>query len=176
MQWRSVLRAVEMHQMHRIYLRHNSKFILLLTLEFFGAHFWVCKSVYWSQKWCGYSPVVGCLHIKIKKMLHENWLIIWLTKKKITGVFCKKNFLVGRPPLYVTFSVRPSICPSLCPSVCPSVHCAAYLRNHTSSDHNFWRTYVKWWYLKAFFFIFFKILIFLAVRVVKGQKIGQNEK
>ena len=26
-----------------------------------------------------------------------------------------------------------------------------YLRNCTSSDHNFWYTYVKWWYLQGFF-------------------------
>ena len=28
---------------------------------------------------------------------------------------------------------------------------APYLRNRTSSDHNFWYTYVKWWCLQAFF-------------------------
>ena len=40
---------------------------------------------------------------------------------------------------------------SVHPSVRPSIHCAAYLRNRTSSDHNFQYTYVKWWCLKDFF-------------------------
>ena len=39
---------------------------------------------------------------------------------------------------------------SLFPFVCPCVHCAPYLRNLTSSNHNFWYTCVKWWYLQAF--------------------------
>ena len=64
---------------------------------------------------------------------------------------------------------------SLFPSIHPSVFCAPYLRNHTSSNHNFWCTCVKWWYLQAFFY-FFEILIFWAVREVKGQKIAQNDK
>ena len=74
-------------------------------------------------------------------------------------------FKVGRPPLYVTLSVRLS--------VCPSVHRAPYLRNHTSSDYNFWYTCVK---NTGVFSINFKILIFWAVRGVKGQKTVQNEK
>ena len=41
----------------------------------------------------------------------------------------------------------------------------------TSSDHNFWDTYVKWLYLQAFF-SFFQILIFQAVREVKVQKMA----
>ena len=64
---------------------------------------------------------------------------------------------------------------SLFPSVCPSVRCAPYLRNRTSSNHNFWYTCVKWWYLQAFF-IFFQILIFWTVKGVKGQKKAQNKK
>ena len=55
----------------------------------------------------------------------------------------KLSFLVGKAPLYVTFSVRPSVCHT------------SYLRNCTSYDHNFWYTYVKWWYLQDLFFIFF---------------------
>ena len=69
-----------------------------------------------------------------------------------------------------------SICHFFCPSVCPPVCCAPYLRNCTSSDHNFWYTYVKWWYLQGVFFNFFLILIFWAVRGVKGQKVAQKMK
>ena len=37
-----------------------------------------------------------------------------------------------------------SICHFFClPVCCSSIHHAQYLRNHTSSDHNFWYTYVK---------------------------------
>ena len=53
---------------------------------------------------------------------------------------------------------------------------APYLRNRTSSEYNLWYTHVKCWYLQVFFFIFFKILVFWAVRGVKWQKIAQNEK
>ena len=72
-------------------------------------------------------------------------------------------------------SVQPSVRLSVCPSNRPFVRCTPYLRNHTSSGHNFWYKYIKWWYLQAFF-SFFLILIFWAVRGVKGQKIAQNEK
>ena len=48
---------------------------------------------------------------------------------------------------------------------------APYLRNCTSSNHDFWCTYTKSWYLQEFFH-FFKILIFQAVRGVKGQKMA----
>ena len=64
---------------------------------------------------------------------------------------------------------------SVCPSICHTPH----LRNHMSFDHTFWCTYVKCWYLLSFYFFafhFLKILIFWAVREVKGQKIAQNEK
>ena len=29
-----------------------------------------------------------------------------------------------------------------------------YLRNRTSSDHNFWHTYLKWWYLQIIWSVF----------------------
>ena len=44
---------------------------------------------------------------------------------------------------------------SICHFFCPSVHRAPFLRNCTSSNHNFWYIYVKWWYLQALFFSFF---------------------
>ena len=42
-------------------------------------------------------------------------------------------------------------------SVCLSVCCAPYLKNHVSSNHNFWYTCVKWWYLLAFFKLFLNV-------------------
>ena len=49
------------------------------------------------------------------------------------------SFQVGHPTLCVTFS----ICLSIRPSVHLFVRCAPYLRNHTSSNHNFLYTCVK---------------------------------
>ena len=50
-----------------------------------------------------------------------------------------------------------------------------FLRNHTWYGCHLWCTCVKR-YLQVFFFYFFKILIFLVVKEVKGQKIVQNDK
>ena len=69
--------------------------------------------------------------------------------------------------LYITFSVCPSVRPSICRT--------PYLRSRTSSNHDFWYTCVKWWYLQVFF-LFSEILIFWAVSGVNRQKIAQNEK
>ena len=52
---------------------------------------------------------------------------------------------------------------SLFPFVCPTICRAPYLKNHTSCDHNFWYTYVKWLKDRRY-------------TCVKGQKIAQNEK
>ena len=68
-----------------------------------------------------------------------------------------------------------SLFPSIRLSIRPSIHPAPYLRNCTSSDHNFWytylvHTYVKWWYLHVFFSVFqnFDFLDF------HGGKRGKN--
>ena len=68
-----------------------------------------------------------------------------------------------------------SVHPSVRPSVCPSIHCAPYLRNRTLSNHKLWYTCVND-DISTLFFKFFEILIFWAVRGVKGEKIAQNEK
>ena len=73
----------------------------------------------------------------------------------IIAIIC--IFYVGHPPLYVTFSIRLFI------------RCTAYLRNHTSSNHNFWYTYVKWWYLQVFI-SFFQNFDFLGCYVGKRAK------
>ena len=68
-----------------------------------------------------------------------------------------------------------SLFPSIRLSIHPSIHPAPSLRNRTSSDHNFWytylvHTYVKWWYLHVFFSVFqnFDFLDF------HGGKRGKN--
>ena len=54
-------------------------------------------------------------------------------------------------------SVRLSVCPSV-----RRISRISYLSNCTSCDHNFWETYVKWWYFQAFFFNFFLNFDFLG--------------
>ena len=56
-----------------------------------------------------------------------------------------------------------------------SICCTPYLKNCISSGHNFWYTYVKWWYFQAFF-SFFQNFDFLGCWGVKGQKIVQYDK
>ena len=55
------------------------------------------------------------------------------------------------------------------------IHNMPYLRNSIAYEHDFCYTFVKWWYLWAFFH-FFKILIFWVVSGVKRQKMAQNDK
>ena len=81
------------------------------------------------------------------------------TRKTIKN-FCSTEFFFSivrwGAHLYMSLflSVCLTICLSVCPSVFPSVHCAQCLRNRTSPDHNFWYTYVKWWYLWLLFSCF----------------------
>ena len=89
---------------------------------------------------------------------------------------------MGHPPLYVTFSVCPSIRMSRTifqePYIMWSlflVDNALYLRNSVAYELDFWYIYVKWCYLQVFF-RFFKILILKVFRGVKGQKMVQNDK
>ena len=48
------------------------------------------------------------------------------------------------------------------PKIATKICLTLDLRNCTSCDYVFWYTCVKWWYIQQFFFIFFKILIFLV--------------
>ena len=75
----------------------------------------------------------------------------------LKGTLLSRLLGMGHAPLYVTFSIR------------PSVRRAPYLRNRRLSDHNFWYTCVRWWYLQAFF-SFFQNFDFQIVGGVKGQK------
>ena len=65
-----------------------------------------------------------------------------------------------------------SICHFFCPSIRPSIHCTPYLRNHTSSNHNFWCTFVKWWYLQVFFSFFFIEILILKFWLLRGGRGG----
>ena len=104
--------------------------------------------------------------------LFSNFMFIFIVINRTISwiqtdfLFCL--FLGGRQPLYVTFSVRPS--------VRSSVRRAPYLRNRTSSDHNSWYTYVKWWHLQGFFSFFLNFDFLGCYEGKKGQKIAQNEK
>ena len=56
-------------------------------------------------------------------------------------------------------------------SVHPYVHGAPYLRNHISRDHNFWYTFVKWWYCLVYYFIF--NLGFLSIKRQKMNEMNE---
>ena len=53
------------------------------------------------------------------------------------------------------------------------VCCTPYLSNHTSHDHVFCYTSLKWWHLQIFF-SFFLILVFLIVRGREGEGGGNR--
>ena len=102
----------------------------------------------------------------------------WFFKLACTNIFrwdthpYMSVFLLVR--LSVTPPVRPSIRLSTHPTIGLFIRCAPYFRNRTSSDHKFWYTCVKWWYLLEFFSVL--SLIFWVVRGVKGQKMAENDK
>ena len=81
---------------------------------------------------------------KIAKFIHQflNTASYWCHHK------FENTFFRWGTHLYM--SLFPSVCPSVCLSVCR----AAYFRNRTLSDHNFWYTYVKWWCIQVFFSFF----------------------
>ena len=90
-------------------------------------------------------------------------------KKLAHGIY--SYLFLGEAPTSICYFFHPSIHLYVCLPICRT----PYLRNGTLSNHNFWCTCVKWWYLQTFFH-FFEILIFWAVRRIKGQKIARNEK
>ena len=57
------------------------------------------------------------------------------------------------------------------------VYHTPYLSKHTSYDHVFSYTSLKWWYLQMVFFsIFSKFWVLRGGRRVTGQKVAQNNK
>ena len=64
---------------------------------------------------------------------------------------------------------------SICHFFHPSTSHPPYLRNRTSSNHNFWYIYVKWQYLQGFLFIFLKFCVF-GLLGVKGKKLPKKWK
>ena len=124
--------------------------------------------------------VTPCLLVAVRPCME--WISIRKRKKKISywvsicDVPCREeisaNYIVALlifktemyAFLFFIFSWAPtSICHFFHPSVHLSVPCTPYLRNRTSSNHNFWYTCVKWWYLGVFF-IFLKFLFFGLLR------------
>ena len=88
-----------------------------------------------------------------------HWDKMQMLKKICFGENKRPSFLNDGVPTSVSLflSIRSSVRLFVCLSVC----CAPLLRNCALSNHNFWYTCVKWWYLQVFFFlIFFKFGIF----------------
>ena len=69
-------------------------------------------------------------------------------------------FWVRHPPLYVTFSIRPFVAHHIPGTVHHVIVC---------------KMMISLCFLLCFL-VFFKVLIFLVIRGIKGQKITQNEK
>ena len=86
----------------------------------------------------------------------------------------QKNSAVNYFLIVFIFRWGTYLCMSLFSSIRLSIFCSPYLRNCTSCDHKFWYTFVKWWYLQAFF-SFFQNFDFV-VCWVKRQKVVQNDK
>ena len=82
-----------------------------------------------------------------QNFLKYSWPFLTLCMNRL--IIVAISFLGGAP----TSLCHPFHMP-IHPPICPSIHRAPYLRDRISSDHNFWYTYVKWWYLQVFFFNF----------------------
>ena len=73
---------------------------------------------------------------------------------------------MGHPPLYVTFSVRPSVRPSVARNILETVHHLIIIfGTHPYNDD-----------ISRCFFHFFEILMFWAVKAVKGQNMTKDNK
>ena len=84
-------------------------------------------------------------------MLHHNyWFIdclIYWSQRELHSV---QNIDLFRWDTHLYMPLFPFVRSSVRPSVCRT----PYLRNHTSSNHQFWYTCVKWWHLQEFFSFF----------------------
>ena len=112
-----------------------------------------------------------------KKIKGRKLLFLYRLSEKALGPMSSKvdvmKFLYQIMTWY--FNVMKFLCrahTSICHFFHPSTCRPPYLRNRTSSNHNFWCMCVKWWYLQVHFFEFFFYFFFGGgdVRGVKGKK------
>ena len=99
-----------------------------------------------------------CHQRKLQRMSHFDILI---TKTVGVNMVNEQVTSISHQLLELSPLVSTSICHFFCLSVWSSAHRAPYLRNCTPCDHNFWYTYVKWWYhpvFCSFRFCFFRLL------------------
>ena len=99
-----------------------------------------------------------CHQRKLQRMSHFDILI---TKTVRVNMVNEQVTSISHQLLELSPLVSTSICHFFCLSVWSSAHRAPYLRNCTPCDHNFWYTYVKWWYhpvFCSFRFCFFRLL------------------
>ena len=96
-------------------------------------------------------------------------------------IFVFKTVVVTKPLVSGIFKWAPT---SICYFIHLSIHpCTTILRNHTSCNHDFWYTCVKWWYFRILgpFYAFLpqqpknQNFDFWVVGV-KMHKMGQNGK
>ena len=156
----------------------------MLTRNKFSFHldfFFNWKEKEMSRQWCQkyiflFIQIVQEMSWNFKKCCSFFTFFICKRRKLVvkikTSLFFSvktSNFLAGfyQPPTII--SIRGSITifrwgthlyMSFFLSVCLSICCAPYLRNHTSSDHNFWYTYINDDISRCLFLIFLKIWFF----------------
>ena len=119
---------------------------------------------------CLYSFIWDKNSYYSKTFLHRNqaqarlWFVRLLFKNNKRNDKCFNNHsysLLGGAPT--------SICPfSVCSAICLSICLPRTISQEPYINHNLWGTCVKWWYLQGYF-SFFEVLIFWAVRWVKGH-------
>ena len=98
----------------------------------------------------------------------HNWLFLGGTTTSMS-LFRQSNHL------HASLFLSVFICQFVHLSACPSISHTPYLRNYTSSDHNFWCTCVKWWYLQVLS-SFFQNFDFVGCWEIKWQKMALNYK
>ena len=76
----------------------------------------------------------------------DSW-IFYITKSNLRSA---DTYFLSMVLVSINLVPRASFLIQACLSVCLSICRTSYLRNHTSCDHNFWYTCVKWWCLQVF--------------------------
>ena len=110
----------------------NEKYFL------FRGQSWKSFIVYIISHKCTANIFVWCSGLKT---FHgDYWLQQYILVVQVSHSW-GKIFLGGAPT-------------SICHFFHPFVRRSPYLRNYTSSVHNLWYTYVKWWYLQELFSFF----------------------
>ena len=143
---------------HKFFHKFSMVFCSSWKVKMFYEWLWWC---FWScfQRTKSIATIIQSRYgDKILKMVRKLEKLDFKLRKAILARIMYMDKKIFRWGTHLYMSLFPSVRLSICLSVCHAPH----LRNHTSSDHNFWYIYVKGWYLQAFFFSFFENFDFLG--------------